>query len=283
MKLMTWNVQWCRGLDGRVDPERIVREARNVADFDVLCLQEIAVNFTGLSGSSGEDQPGRLAAGLPGYAPIFVAATDVPDAGWGRRQFGNMIFSRLPVKQVFRHLLPWPADADKASMQRALLETVVEAPFGEIRVMTTHLEYYSEEMRKAQVRAIRRLHKEAHDHSQHPRPGGEAGESIFDYWARPASAILTGDMNFKPEWKEHGMMTESFDDGTPAFYDAWQIVHAGVPNAPTVDVHEESLGEPPYCCDFIFITEDLASRVKDVAVDSGTTASDHQPMWVEVE
>ena len=45
MKLVTWNTQWCCGFDGRVDPQRIVDDARAMADFDVLCLQEIAANF----------------------------------------------------------------------------------------------------------------------------------------------------------------------------------------------------------------------------------------------
>jgi len=44
MKLITWNVQWCRGVDGRVDPARIVAEAKRHADFDVLCVQAIADN-----------------------------------------------------------------------------------------------------------------------------------------------------------------------------------------------------------------------------------------------
>ena len=45
MKILSWNVQWCRGIDGRVDPSRIVSEAKRIADFDVLCLQEIADNY----------------------------------------------------------------------------------------------------------------------------------------------------------------------------------------------------------------------------------------------
>ena len=55
MILITWNVQWCRGVDGRVDPARIVAEAKALADFDVLCLQEIADNFPHprLPGSAG--------------------------------------------------------------------------------------------------------------------------------------------------------------------------------------------------------------------------------------
>ncbi len=58
MKLITWNIQWCCGVDGKVDPARIVTEAKRLADFDVLCLQEIADNFPHprLAGSAGEDQ-----------------------------------------------------------------------------------------------------------------------------------------------------------------------------------------------------------------------------------
>ena len=55
MKLVSWNIQWCLGIDGRVDPKRIVDEARALADFDVLCLQEVAANFPALKGSRGED------------------------------------------------------------------------------------------------------------------------------------------------------------------------------------------------------------------------------------
>ena len=58
MKLITWNVQWCRGVDQRVDPARIAAEVRRLGDFDVVCLQEIADNFPDprLAGSAGEDQ-----------------------------------------------------------------------------------------------------------------------------------------------------------------------------------------------------------------------------------
>ena len=53
MKLVSWNVQWCRGIDGRVDPNRIAAEAKRIADPDVFCLQEIARNFPEMAGSSG--------------------------------------------------------------------------------------------------------------------------------------------------------------------------------------------------------------------------------------
>src|SRR5437870_1488922 len=95
MKLITWNVQWCRGCDGEVSPARIVAAAREMADFDVLCLQEVARNFPGLPGSSGEDQFEALARLLPGYAVVKGAATDVLAPEGGRREFGNALVTRL--------------------------------------------------------------------------------------------------------------------------------------------------------------------------------------------
>jgi endonuclease/exonuclease/phosphatase family metal-dependent hydrolase len=32
VKLLSWNIQWCRGMDGRVDPERIARTAKALRD-----------------------------------------------------------------------------------------------------------------------------------------------------------------------------------------------------------------------------------------------------------
>ncbi|MEO6625677.1 MAG: endonuclease, partial [Burkholderiaceae bacterium] len=67
MRLITWNVQWFCGLDDVVSVERIVDEARGMADFDVLCLQEVADNYPGLTGDAGFDQVARLRALLPGF------------------------------------------------------------------------------------------------------------------------------------------------------------------------------------------------------------------------
>jgi endonuclease/exonuclease/phosphatase family metal-dependent hydrolase len=129
MKLITWNIQWCRGVDGVVDPRRIVDHARAIADLDVLCLQEVARNYPGLEGSSGEDQFRLLAQLLPEFIAIEGIAVDEYVAGQ-RREFGNMILSRLPVIQVLRHLLPWPADPDVPSMPRIAIEAVLRTVSG---------------------------------------------------------------------------------------------------------------------------------------------------------
>ncbi|MEJ0047769.1 MAG: hypothetical protein WDN04_17815 [Rhodospirillales bacterium] len=93
MNLITWNIQWGRGVDGRVDFKRVVDHACAMADFDVLCLQEVGRNYPGLAGSVGEDQFAALAGLLPGYRCVEGVATDTAAEDGARRQFGNAIFT----------------------------------------------------------------------------------------------------------------------------------------------------------------------------------------------
>lgn len=281
MKLLSWNIQWGRGLDGCVDLARILGTIRQLGDFDVVCLQEVAVNFPGLPGSRGEDQVAVLAEALPGYTALYGAATDVPDGRGGRSQFGNAIFSRLPVGQAWRHLLPWPAESDAPSMQRVLVEAVVTADVGELRVMTTHLEYYSQRQRRIQIDAIRGLHAEACAMSARNPLAEEAGGS-FEVFPRPAEALLCGDMNFPASAPERARLLAPFAGGEPAFRDAWEVLHPGEPHAPTVGIHPVDFVERPECFDFVFVTAGLAGRLGAHGIDAATAASDHQPVWVEL-
>ena len=284
MKLITWNVQWCRGVDGKVDPARIVRHAKAIADFDVLCLQEIANNYPDplLTGSRGENQFAELARLLPGYAPVPGVAVDVPAPAGARRHFGNMILSRLPVGQVFRHLLPYPVDPGVNGMPRIAVEAVIDAASGPVRVITTHLEYYGKKKRTAQVEALRTIYAEG---SGHARLGGivDTSGGPFHTRPRPASTIITGDFNLEPDDPLHARMGASFADGTPPLRDAWEVAHPGVTHASTFKIYEKQApDEPELHCDFIFVSADLAPRVRMVRVDQKTQASDHQPVLLDV-
>jgi len=297
MKLITWNIQWCRGVDGRVDPRRIVEHARALADFDVLCLQEVAANFPALAGSSGENQFALLAELLPDHTAVPGPAVDAPAPGGGRRVFGNMILSRLPVRQVLRIQLPWPADPDNNGMARLLLEASVEAPFGPLRVMTTHLEYYSPLQRAAQVEAVRARHAEAFAHARLDR-SRDGSQGPFHTFEQPASAILTGDFNYLPEDSCHARMQAPFgalaqiapdvagargDERPPALVDAWRHAHPGLPHPHTNGVHDRVQWPAPYTCDFVYVSEDLLPRLREVRVDGDTQASDHQPVLVVLD
>ena len=283
MKLLSWNIQWCRGVDGRVDPERIAREVRSLADPDVICLQEVARGFDTLAGSRGEDQFALLAAAFPGYTAIEGIAVDVPGEGGGsatRRQFGNLLLSRLPLRQAWRHLLPWPADGSHADMQRVAIEAVIEAPaglanFGDLRVTTTHLAYYSATQRLAQVNALRDLHAAAQPHRQPPERA-DSSRGPFHWRARPGPGIVTGDFNCEPGSPGHARMLAPFDDGTPAFRDAWQEAYPGQAHAATVGLFDTVQWPRALACDFVFVSADLAPRITAFEVDHASAASDHQ-------
>ena len=282
MKLVSWNIQWGRGADGRVDLDRIVAHAKRIADFDVLCLQEVSAGYPELPGCDGGDQFQALAARLPAYKPIDGVATDSPHPAGGRRRFGNLILSRLPVRQVFRHLLPWPADPAVLSMQRIAIEATLEAPFGPLRVITTHLEYYSLVQRAAQVERLRELQHEGHAHGVEQRPGTPA-DGPFAHEPRGVPALLAGDFNFKPDAAERGRLMADIDAATPAWRDAWEIVHPGAPHAPTVGLYDkEQWPGPSFTWDYVFVSADLAGRVAALEVDTASDASDHQPVLVEL-
>jgi endonuclease/exonuclease/phosphatase family metal-dependent hydrolase len=281
MKLITWNIQWCRGCDGRVDPVRIIDTARRMADFDVLCLQEVSDGFPGLSGSAGENQFAIIAALLPEFHAIEGVAVDVPGPGGRRARFGNMMLSRLPVLAVWRHLLDWPADPESVGMQRVAIEAVIDAPGGPLRVMTTHLEYYSKRQRAAQVEHLRALHSLACSHRNDRSAPRHVG-SPFEARLRPTPALLCGDFNFLPTSDEYERMQAPIDRA-PAWRDAWTLLHTGAPHAHTNGVHDRVQWPAPHTCDFVFVSEDLAPRAVSLRVESETDASDHQPVLIELQ
>jgi endonuclease/exonuclease/phosphatase family metal-dependent hydrolase len=285
MKLMSWNVQWCRGIDGRVDPARIVAEAKRLADFDVLCLQELADDFPHprLAGNDASDQFAAIAALLPGYTAIPGIAVDQPDddGGGRRRRFGNMILTRLPVRQVYRWLLPYPHEPGKPGMPRIAIEAVVSAPFGDVRVITTHLEWYSVVQRGAQVDALRRIYADGYAHAKAAEITMEDG-GPFQTYLRPRATVFCGDFNLEYTSDLHARMIAPFDDGTPALVNPWDRLNPGKPYPATFCIYNvmEPYGE--LHCDFFFASPEALARVESFFVDQLTQASDQQPIVLKL-
>jgi len=289
MRLVDWNIQWGRGVDGRVDLARIVAEAKALHDFDILCLQEVTRGFHeseqagGLAGHPSADQFAELEALIPSATVIDAIGSDLPPVGAGiaRRQFGNAIVSRLPVRQVLRHSLPWPADPAKPSMLRVALEAVIDTDVGPLRIISTHLEFYSEKQRLAQVARLRELHAEACVHAHQPATA-ESQASPFADTARPISAIVCGDFNSAFDSSAYRAMLEPLADA-PSFVDAWTCAHPNEPRAVTVGLYDrDQWPDGPFACDFIFVTEELKPRIAGCEADQSSRSSDHQPMWLEL-
>ncbi|MBG9389588.1 endonuclease/exonuclease/phosphatase family protein [Caenimonas aquaedulcis] len=279
MKLVTWNTQWCCGNDGIVSPRRIVDGARQLADFDVLCLQEIAVNYPRLRGDASGDQPAQLAALLPGFQLFFGAAVDEWEGG-ERRRFGNLIATRLPVAQVQHHPLPYPPDAGVRSMPRmCTVVTVTDPALGPVRIMTTHLEFYSKVQRMAQARALRELHAQYSAQAAAP-PEHSSDGSPFQGKVHTGRAVLCGDFNLEAREPEYATISAEGDDAP--LWDAWRLLHGKQPHPPTFRIHDRTYGPDPVACDFVFISDALKGKVRRLWLDGETQVSDHQPVAVEL-
>jgi endonuclease/exonuclease/phosphatase family metal-dependent hydrolase len=280
MRVVSWNIHWGCGKDGRIRIHAIIDVLRRL-NPDVVCLQEVAANHPELEGSASANQFKQLGGAFGGFhlmehAPSEIYKNNVP------RLFGNLILSKYRISQVHRHLLPWPADPEGAAgMPRGLLETVIDAPTGKLRLLTTHLEYYSARQRMAQVQRIRDLHAEACARARLFQPDPNL-DAPFQLGFRPGSAILCGDFNFAPGAEDYQALVAPAEQGVLGLVDAWDVVHGNATRAPTAGLHGYPWPARPDCYDYFFVTDDLTDRVRAVDVQSETAASDHQPIVLEL-
>lgn len=267
--IVTWNIQCGEGCDGVTDLERIARVVRAMGEADVVCLQEVSRFDPAIA--AGADQAAELEALFPGFAGFFGAGfSKHNDSSSKRREFGNLVLSRLPVLQVFYHALPHPPGEGIKHMQRQATEAVVGTLAGPLRVMTTHLEYFSAAHRRAQIERLRVLQEEAIANEALPaRPGA----SPYDAAPRPASLVLCGDLNLLPEDAEYRQLFQ------PPLLDAWSVCRKGAPHPHTTGLYDQEQWQTgPHCRDYFAVSPDLAARIVSVEMDAKTDASDHQPL-----
>ncbi len=128
MRVVSYNIQFGRGLDGLVD---LVRPCRAVRGADIICLQEVD-QYWRRSGDS--DQPAEISGLLPSYYAVYGSSFDVDasaPAAHGavtnrRRRHGNMILSHWPILSMRTLNLPKQHYADKFNMHMTCLEAVID-------------------------------------------------------------------------------------------------------------------------------------------------------------
>lgn len=280
--IVTWNVQACRGVDGVVDPGRIAGVIEAMAPVDVVCLQEISCHDPEGAGEA-PDQVAALAGLLPEFEAHFGAALDRSGGRDGRRwRFGNLILTRSPAVQTLRHSLPRPADGANKHMPRQATEIVISERGRALRIVTTHLEYYSAAQRQAQIDRLRDLQAEAA--ANHRTPPPDPGRGPFAGAARPASLVLCGDFNFVAGDDHYRRLVAATDDPESSLFDAWAACRGDVPNDPTCGVFDrDQWPRGAHCRDFAFVTRDVARRIRSIEVDLDTDASDHQPIRLDLD
>ncbi len=293
MKLVTYNIQYSKGKDGRYDLERI---AAALDGADVIALQEVGRHWprTGMA-----DQPAELAALMPGYYWVYGPAFDMDASevtGDGdvinrRRQFGNMLLSRWPLTWSRLYILPTLNSVDEFNMDMTALEAVIDSPERPLRVWSVHLSSVSCRERMVQIDHLLGLHDRA------AASGGAwtgtpdiRGDTSWSGCAppppMPQEAIWMGDFNAQPDGPEYDAIVGPDNSlygrvrYADRFADAW--VAAGNDEADGVTYPAER-NFPDMRLDYCFVSTALAERVRSAHVDTATEGSDHQPVWVEMD
>ena len=74
MEIVSYNIQFGRGLDRNIDLERICRPINGA---EIICLQEVEV---GWQRSGGADQPKLISEILPEYYTVYGSSFDVDNS-----------------------------------------------------------------------------------------------------------------------------------------------------------------------------------------------------------
>ncbi len=280
--ILSWNIQNGLGVDGVRSLDRIAGVIRSHQSPDILCLQEVSRGLALDEGATASDQPAELAALFPEYAMFFGPAYDIAVAGSGRRaQYGNVILSRLPVLSAFLHQLPQPAVAATKQMPRQMTEVTVLTDNGELRIMTTHLEFHSVKQRSAQINAIRLAHEQIVALAHTP-PEATAG-GPYQTLHRAGDAVICGDFNCLADSHEMDLLLATPEMPQARLLETWRSLYPNQPHEPSCGIFDtKQWPGGAHCRDFFVVSDSLRSRVKSQHTDIVTAASDHQPVLLNL-
>jgi endonuclease/exonuclease/phosphatase family metal-dependent hydrolase len=231
VRVVSYNIHGSVNVDGQLDPATTA-DVIAAQDPDVVILQETARGWPIFGGIDAAEWLSRR-LDMP-Y--LYVPAAD--------GQFGNAIFSGLPVISTSSGELPFGAGPQHRSYLTALLDL---GDGKRLTVIATHLQENADapETRTRQIR------------------------TVLEAWGGETPAIIAGDMNMQPDeddvrlFLEAGLVSVQDEIGNPCEPSAY---------APEPD-------KPCDRPDWIFATPDLRLSGFEIVE---TPASDHLPLVVTV-
>ena len=302
MKIVTYNIQFGLGKDGRFDLERIASE---VDGADIIALQEVERYW---QRSGYVDQPAQIGQILINYywayGPYFDVDGSKSEPGGSikniRRQFGNMILSKTPILSTRLFPLPKSALRQRHNMVVGVFEGVVKLQNdGALRIYNAHLGARSQLDRVAQINSIRNTIRSA------PAEGGAwtgpHSQSIWEahghtLWEEdsspppmPESFVLLGDFNLEYKDPEYDHLVGPMDgdlgriSSKEDFIDTW-VATGHAENEGTTYLDTTSSSETRGIrIDYAFVDESMQKRVLGARIDEQAQGSDHQPYWIDLD
>ncbi|MBI1321996.1 hypothetical protein GC170_02250 [bacterium] len=144
LRILSYNIHHGRGMDDKVDLERIARVIRE-SKPDLVALQEVDRNTTR---TAKVDQTAELAR-LTGLHGTFGKAID-----YAGGDYGQAILSRFPIGETKIHWLPGEPDRER----RIAFETQVDFEGRKLRFVTTHLHHANDGFRQRQAEKINAIY-----------------------------------------------------------------------------------------------------------------------------
>lgn len=291
MKLVSYNIQYGFGTDGRYD---LARAARLVDGADIIALQEVERHWLR---SNEDDQPEILSRLLPDYYWVYGPAFDM-DASTERegrivnrrRQFGPMLLSRLPIVWSRLHTLPMRRTVRPLNTRNAALECMIRTPAGPVRFFSLHLAHIAAEERLEQIDYLLGEHRRA---GMDGGPWTGADDEKDRNWSNgqaepesPLAAIWMGDFNSEPGSAEYRRIVGDMPYHPGAAYAGGFADAAAVAAEPSdFHTHVKTIGGKLRLrrLDHCFVGGVLADRVRSVGADIGEVASDHFPLRVDID
>jgi len=287
MKIVTYNIQYGIGLDGRFDLKRIADAVRGA---DIIALQEVTRNNPQ---NGGRDLVSGIRELLPDYFAFFGApyAADMGSRIEDGRavetwfEFGNMILSRMPIQATRNLLLPRRRSYGKLNLQRGALEALIDTPFGPMRFYSVHLDHTSPDERMDQIRFLmaRVL--------SYPLEGGALSgteEMGMPEPPHPEAFVILGDFNMLPGSPEYATIAGTPDHeyglvsriGNPV--DAvTQFQHCDIDTTTWLDPAKPQDASRHMRLDYGFVSAGIAHHITSAWVDRHAKGSDHLPLWLE--
>jgi endonuclease/exonuclease/phosphatase family metal-dependent hydrolase len=232
VRYMSYNLHQAFGTGGEMDVEAIA-EVIVDSGANVVGLQEVARG--GLL-NANTDLIHLLGDRLGWEHLVFFGTTDPV--------WGNAILSRYPLGEVERRLLPTVG----TPYRRGYLAAPVATPDGEVLFISTHLQHINDPD----------THDDDPEADLYP-VHTEQLASILEEWDGRQPAVLVGDLNARPGWRQVGELLAA------GWVDVWS--EAGSGNGFTANA-----AEPRYRIDYVFHTPGLATVEVEVIESQ---ASDH--------
>jgi len=248
LRVVSYNVHSCIGMDGRISPPRIARVIA-MTEPDIVCLQEVIVE------PPKSDQIGSLqlsqAQAIANALSMNLAVHPISPVALGTR--GNAILSKHPLSVIDARMLPAKLSRRRPKVKvldqaRGIMEVEIEYAGKNLRVLNTHMGLTPEE-RKIQVVELLR-------------------SASFRDQTQPT--ILCGDFNATRRQYTHKAICEQMHDVEIQFEKSGRRKTFPA-KYPTLRI------------DHIFVSHEFA--VEDVRITSNhlsKVASDHLPLVAEL-